>query len=359
MRPDWLAAVLRRMLLGPAVLALCAVVPSGGAEDYIVPLTVETGFFERRDALVSVPFHSMIPLNLCEGTLRKLNQDGAVQPFWFEPGNGQDGMLHWVLAGETDSLETLPFALRAPTGPEPDSPCGDDDVAEIVRNSRNILPNGSFETTEQTPPRESTIWHGNRQPAEWKLHDYPWRHRKLPNIKSSCRIASEDAREGRNCLRFVSELRPDSPDAKPGKPVLLIGYVVGPTVPLKPSTRYEFSFYLKITDVVRDGYISASVNYLDENKKRVFPRNYAINRLQTAFGTTRHLPDQYRNRWVRVARSGTTLPNAAFGRIEISGSLAGTACLDCMMLREKAAVEPLHVTQGAIHPTQAPQGTKP
>jgi hypothetical protein len=322
------------------------------AADYGLSLTVDTGFFERSDALVSVELAPPVPLNLCGATLRMQDAGAPSQPFWFEPDGKGGGTLYWVLGGETDSLVQIPYFLRAPAGPPPAAPCGEASVKQAVRNARNLLPNGSFENLEADPPKPSTIWHGERQPEEWQLHDYAWRDRNLPDLKSTCRVTDEEALDGKNSIRFTSELRADSPQAAPDKPLLVIGYIYGPTVPIKPSTRYEFSYYVKITEVERGGYISASVNYLDTDRERLYPRQYAINRLQTAYGTTRNLPDEYMNRWVRVTHTGTTLPDAAFGRIEMSGSLAGTVYVDRMVLRELPRTEPVQVIKGDFQPLQ-------
>ena len=351
------AARARRLLcLGVGLIATAISAHAAEHAKYTLSLIADTGFFERKDSLVQVvlpPGPTGIFPDLRNAVLHAGDRNGKSVPFWFEPVTKKHGkaapgpgVLYWILAGKTDSLTRVPFVLEAAgtTAPARAS-CGDPAIAKAAKAARDLLPNGSFEHTAAA--KATSTWHGKIQPNGWVLHDFPWHYRNLPDLAASCRVVEDNAFDGKKSVCFRSELRSDAPEASPEKPTLVIGYIGGPTVPLEPSTRYEFSYCLKIADVTRGGYISASVNYLDKEKKRLYPRQYAINRLQTAYGTTRHLPEEYRGRWIRVARSGITLPDAAFGQIQISGSLAGVAYIDHMVLRKLPAAEPVLVIAGS------------
>ncbi len=343
----------RTLLLPTCLLSVVGALPNGLAADrFSMQLTVDTGFFERRDTLVAanVDFHR--PVDVATAVLR--GPAKAAIPFWFEPDASFRGTLYWVLAGETDSLENVPFSLVVQAGQWPAKPTGAPVVAEIVRRHENLLPNGGFEVPDPEVEQTST-WKGARGAAHWALHDFSWACRKLPGLAALCRTSEEEAFDGRWSLLFRADVRDDAPKARPGAPVVVAPYVNGPVVPMAPGRRYAFSYWVKFTDVSRDGYISASVNFLDADRKRLFPRKYAINRMQAAYGTARNLPRDYFGKWVNVSVVRETLPGVRFGQVVIGGSFGGTCFLDGFRLREVEVGAPPTVAVGPLQPVEEEQ----
>ncbi|NOY80359.1 MAG: hypothetical protein GXP31_05060 [Kiritimatiellaeota bacterium] len=333
-----------------ARLSAAVVVLNGtAAERFSMQLTVDTGFFERRDALVAARLDFRRPVDISTAVLR--DPANSAIPFWFEPVAPFRGRLYWILAGETDSLEKVPFSLVVQTGRWPGKPTGTRAIAKIVRRRRNLLPNGGFETPD-LESKQTTTWKGARGAAHWVLHDFAWSYRKLPDIAALCRPVTVEAFEGKWALMFRSDVREDAPKARTGIPVVVAPYVNGPVVPMAPGRRYAFSYWVKFTDVIRDGYVSASVNFLDANKKRLFPRKYAINRMQAAYGTARNLRDDYLGKWVCVSVVKEALPEVRFGQVVIGGSFGGTCFLDGFRLREVGTGPPATVSVGPLQPVE-------
>jgi len=328
------------------LLVVWVVVLSWGATagDYVLPLQVHTGFFERRDALATATLDLGRSLNMAKAVLR--DKVGKAVPFWFEPGKVGAGKLHWVLVGEVDSLLELPFELQVSDGAWPSEPVGDPAIAEAVRRQENLVPNGGFE--QDAEQKQSNIWKGERGTAGWQLNDHSWANRKLPDLKASARLADDQTAEGATSLKLVAALREDAPGAKPGKPMVVAPHVYGPTIPLRPDASYLFSYRVRVAEVAKPGYISASLEFLDADHKRVFPKNYSINRLQVAYGTARNLPKDYLNQWVSVARSKRPLPMVRYGRIVLHISFAGTCHVDAFRVKETTGAEPVTVTVGTL-----------
>jgi len=310
------------------------------AADREYTLTVDTGFFERHDALAGVTMELHPNLDVTRATLRRQGDQSV--PFWFTPTSPGRGRLHWVLPGETDSLTQLAFTFTVPTGKWSTTPTGSAAVGELVQRRDNLIPNGGFE--RPAAQQVSATWKGTAGVEGWALNDQAWRHRSLPDLKSQARPQSEFVSEGTTALRLVAECRPGDGKAEASGGVSIFPFVNGPTVELKPGTLYRFSYRIRFADVTRNGYISASVNFLDSERKRIFPKKYAINRLQCAYGTARNLPETYMNTWVTAAQQKRTLPDVRYGQISLSASFAGTCYVDEFRLRKIEAAPPVTVT---------------
>jgi len=315
-----------------------------GAGDYVLSLQVNTGFFERQDALATATLDVGRSLNMAKAVLR--GRDGKAVPFWFEPDKVGAGKLHWVLVGEVDSLLELPFELQVSDGAWPGKPAGDPTVAEAVRRQENLVPNGGFEQDAEQKP--SNIWHGEQGSEGWQLNDYAWAHRQLSDLKASARLDDELTAEGETALKLVAEARTDARGATPEKSVVVAPHVYGPTIPLRPDASYQLSYRVRIAEVTKPGYISVSLDFLDADRKRIFPKNYSINRLQVAYGTARNLPKDYLNQWVTVVRAKKPLPMVRYGRIVLGMSFAGTCHVDAFRVKETTGAEPVTVTVGAL-----------
>ena len=336
----------RRWLEGSVVLL--AVLVSGCRKPEWT-LTADTGFFERRDALVaaSVDFGPSVRIT----GLRSLPGGGAAGesvPFWYVPGSGSAGTLYWVMAGEVPSLEQRRYTVST-TESEPQTvPYGEVDLSERISRETNLLPNPGFEEDAQETPSKRSTWNGVRLPAGWSLNDYAWRYRELPELRSRCRLSEEHIHSGSRSLALSSELRDVADDKGETKPTRVSGFATGPTVPLRPGGKYYLRYYARIMDLSPDEEqhlsVSASVNFLDAEKKRIYPRQYAINRIQAAYTVNRHLPEEYADKWVCVSFIKETPPGVCYGQLTVGISLVGTVYVDDFVLKEFHPGDPVSVT---------------
>ncbi len=322
-----------------SVALLATPVRSGSGR---LPLLVDSGFFERQDALVNAAIELPATVDMQRAVLR--DSAGSPVPFWFVPDAPGRGRLYWILAGATDSLARIPFTLVVSTGAWGSVPVGDPTVAEAVRTRLNLLPNGSFE--QRAKQAVSSTWKGKEGAAGWELHDFAWAHRMRPDLKAQARLQTEVAAGGKTALRLIAEWRPEEGRPTTEKGVSIFPFVNGPVVALKPNTKYRFSYRVRFTRVDRDGYVSASVNFLDAEHKRIFPRKYAINRLQCAYGTARNPPEAYLGKWVTASAEKQTLAEVRYGQIVLAVSFAGTCFVDEFRLREIESGPPVTVTAG-------------
>lgn len=159
------------------------------------------------------------------------------------------------------------------------------------------------------------------------------------SLPSLSRLSDEEAHEGKRSLRLDEE--------KVGGKRLL-AWALGPYFPLKPDTKYTFSYYIKIIKCKAGSRaISAEIQFCDENKRRVHPKNYGLNRLQVAYGMSRIPPEQYLGKWVKVERSKVTSQNVRYGRVRIgTWYFDGTVFVDSMALTAAVRGEPVEVSVG-------------
>jgi hypothetical protein len=336
---------MKKILIG----FLCLILSAGAicAENFKLPLKIDTGFFERKDALVKskIDFKKAVDLK----GIKLIKGDKEI-PFAFIPDGEYKGTLFWILKGNIPSMTQEEFTLKLSDGAWDNSPVGDPAVMEKAKCESNIAPNPSFEIIEDC--KKKSNWNGEKAPQGWDIRDFAWAHRKLPDIKSTCRISEKEVHDGKKALEFITQLRDDKKD-KDGNKTNLIGYAISPEFPLKPDTEYQFSYYVKFTEVIDNGKksqaISASVNFLGEDKKRIHPRNYSVNRLQCAYLLTRYPKKDYMNKWVKVEYRKKTPPEVRYGQIWLSGSFSGKAYVDNFTLKEiTKAANPIKVEQGKI-----------
>jgi hypothetical protein len=310
-----------------AVLSIGRTAICGDAK---IPIKIDTGFFDRQDALIEadVNFGGAVDTKSI-----KLIGDGKDIPILIVPKGEYKATVYWVLRGETPSMTRKEYTLRFSNGKWSGATTGPEDLRARVLATGNLVPNPSFEKVVDA--KQSTNWHGSKTPEGWTLKDYAWHFRKLPEIKSVCRVTDKIAKSGKNSLLFKSELRDEKEN---GKTINLIGYAVSSIFPLKPDVKYSFSYFIKFTEVKDNGRkyqgISASVNFLDENKKRIFPRNYGLNRLQNAYSTMRHPKKDFFNKWTKTTYVKKTPSEVRYGQIWISGDFTGTVYLDDFTLKE-------------------------
>jgi hypothetical protein len=321
---------LTKVLLVTAGLLFC---PLLKAATYHISIKIDTGFFERKNALIKaeVNFGKAI-----DAKSIKLIKEGKKIPILFMPQKKYNAEIYWILQGETPSLTTKEYTLKFADGAWDTTPIGSAELQQRVQNETNIAPNHSFEIVTEKA-KKKTNWKGTKLPTGWALADFGWSHRKLPDITATCRIAETEAYDGQKSLEFKSQLRDDKKN-KNGRKLNLIGFAISPVFPLKPDTEYSFSYQVKFVDIINnDGNhqgMSASVNFLGKDKKRIYPRNYAINRLQVAYSTARNPKAAYFKKWHKVEYRKKTPPEVRFGQIWISGSLTGQVYIDNLILKE-------------------------
>ena len=320
-----------------------------GGQDMTLPLTVDTGFFERANEPVSVTLTLPRTADLRSGVLRRRGNPQSL-PFWFEPAGPGKGTLNWILTGKTESLTRVQFELHFDVGQWCETACGDESVRKMAAEWDNLLPNGGFETIRTSDVTHTSTWKGKVLPDGWQLNDFAWRYRALPDLSACCRISSIETHRGRHSLMFVNEPKEEPVEGAETRKVTVAGFANGPFFPLRPGRTVRFSYWVKFTDLSQDGYISASVNFLDADKKRVHPKNYAINRLQAAYGTQRNLREDYFGKWVCVSVSRRPPPGVRFGQVSISGSFHGTVFVDDLRIRVARSGDPPIITTGAIGP---------
>jgi len=335
----------RKLQCASVALALFCLCASARA-DYRIPLTVRTGFYERTDAIVAAAIDFGRAADTASLKLLQMTDDGAKEiDFWFEPEGQYKGKLTWILPGKQEAMTELKCELRFKEGQWTDEPSGSKAVADAVRRRSNLIVNGSFE--EDIPPdavKEKTNWKGKREPAGWKLHDYAWADRNEADITALCRVSEEEAKDGKQSLKFVTDQREKK---------LIRGFAYTPEFfPLKPKTKYTFSYWLKVTERGDGGgpwkVVQAEVQYMNEKKKRIQPKNYAVNRLQLAYNTTRHPKEEYLDKWVKVSRSMVTPEEVRLGRVWVTTDIQGTAYYDDLTLVEQQEGEAVQVEAGKV-----------
>lgn len=325
-----------------ALFIFCAAVQAA----YRIPLTVRTGFYERKDAIVRTTVDFRRAADSASLKLLLITDDGSKEiDYWFEPQSKHKGNLTWILAGTHEAMTELKYELRFNEGQWSEEATGSRAVAVEVKRRSNLIPNGSFEDEDPAEKtKQRTIWKGKRQPTGWFLNDFAYANRKESGIKSICRLSEEEAVDGEKSVKFVTEQREDK---------LIRGYAYTSVFfPLKPKTKYTFSYQLKITDRQEGGgtwkVVQAEVQFMDEKKQRVHPKNYAINRLQLAYSTTRNPKEKYLDKWVKITRSMVTPEEARLGRVWVTTDIHGTVYFDDMVLVEQQKGEAVQVEVGEV-----------
>lgn len=315
-----------------AVLSVASIVCSNfsSAAEGKIRIKIDTGFFDREDALVKadIDFKGSVDTASVE-----LSGDDKNIPVLIVPKCEFKAAVYWILQGKTLSMTTKSYVLIFSNGKWSKKTVGPDDLRSKVAESSNLIPNHSFEDVTNDV-KKKTNWHGAMLPTEWNLRDYAWHFRKLPDIKSLCRVTDKEVQDGKRSLIFKSQLRKETEN---GKTINLIGYAVSPIFPLRPDTKYSFSYFIKFVDVKENGGkyqgISASVNFLDGEKKRIYPKNYGLNRLQNAYSTIRHPKSEFLGKWTKTTYIKKTPSEVRYGQVWISGNFTGLLYLDNLMLK--------------------------
>ncbi len=272
-----------------------------------IPLVVDTGFYDRKDALVQADVDFGQPVRPDSLSLVRGGDSKPVK-FRFIPGEPGRGRLLWLLSGYTPSLEQVRFTLKGMPGEWSSRPVGDHNIVNLARAYDNLVVDGDFEVSA---------------PAGWNFR--------------ACEVSGQQAHSGKRSLKIIGN----------GK---FRGRAWGPVFVLEPATRYMISYWVKFARADKidshHGAISVSLNYLGPDRKRLFPRNYYINRHQLAYLTNRHFKAEYLGRWIKVRSVRATLPGARFGRIEIGTSYAGEVFLDELVIRKVPPAEPVTVKAG-------------
>lgn len=311
--------------------------------DYRIDIKVDSGFYTRYDELVKAE----IGFDDKKVDIRTfvLREDGKEVSFYFVPGEDNTGTLYWILKGKTEPLTTRTYYLYFSEGTWEKEVYGDEEIKKVVEQKGNLIPNGSFEIEEEGEIKQTSTWKGNRKPVDWVLNDYAWAYRELPSLISICRLSEEEAYQGKKSLKIVSEVRENKS---------ISGFASSTIFPMKPKTKYVFSYYIKITDRKDNGgvwqAVSAEIQLLDENKKRIYPDDYGLNRIHAAYSTARNFEENYLGKWVKVEVVKEVPAEVRYGLVWISVGFTGTVYYDNFVLKEVVG-EPLKVEVSEIKKT--------
>lgn len=277
------------------------------SEEFFI-IKVNSGFYNREKEVVKVEINFGNFIDIESLKLRENNKD---IPFYFEMKDGErKGDLYFEIDKMAQLTQKI-FNLYFKKSEKLDKKSiGDKSLKEkYIDEDKNLVQNGGFEET-----------------GVWTLY---------PRGTDYSQIIETDKYEGKKSLLLKTE----------SKEKLIRGYIIGEPFPLKPNTKYKFSYMLKIlnvSDKVEEGnyHVSGEVQFLDENKKRIYPKDYAVNRLQAAYRLDNK--DLYLNKWVEVSAIKRTPEEVRFGMIQINSlSIEGTCLIDNIILKEINEKEPV------------------
>lgn len=266
-----------------------------------IVLKVKSGFYERKTETVKaeIDFDEGIDIN----SLKLIEGEKDV-PFYFLLKEKKKGEIYWIIE-KMEPLEEKIYYLMYRPGKSEGKIKGDEAIKNSFFKRENLVPDDSFEE------------------GKWTL---------LPNPEL-CSIV-EEGYDGKKSLRIKAEKKDDKE---------IKGYAISQIFPLKPKTKYKISYKLKISEVSfigNHGAVIVEVQYLDENKNRVYPTNYAINRLMCVYSLYK---EPYKtNEWVEVKNTGETLAEVRYGKIQAYfWNLHGEALIDEIVLEEITDKEPV------------------
>ncbi|MCM8773109.1 MAG: hypothetical protein NC922_08725 [Candidatus Omnitrophica bacterium] len=286
-------------------------------------ILVESGFYDRENEIVRVEidFGKEIDIN----SLKLLEKDKKVD-FYFIAKENFKGDLYFIV-DKLPSLTSKEYILYFNPGKWEKKAIGNEEIY-YKKSSLNLIPNPGFEKIKED------------KPVDWTLQDYPWSYRELSNIKSFCRLTTEDKFEGERSLKLSSEIRDDK---------FIPGFASSSIFPLKPKTKYKLSYKLKVTKVNKEklqthSAVIVEVQLLNEKKERIYPKDYSINRILCAYNLSRNLPDEYLNKWIENFVVQETAEEVRYGLVWISfWQVEAEYFIDDLSLIEVEAKEPMKI----------------
>ncbi|MCM8818535.1 MAG: hypothetical protein NC915_03540 [Candidatus Omnitrophica bacterium] len=286
-------------------------------------IVVDSGFYDRENEVVKVEidFGKGIDIN----SLKLLDKDKRIE-FYFIAKEDYKGELYFII-DKLPSLTTKEYTLYFNLGKWEKKAIGNQEIYQKI-SSKNLIPNPGFEEVE-----------GDKV-VNWEMKDYAWVFRELPDLKSFCRVVTEDKFEGKRSLKLASEKRDDK---------TITGYAFSEVFPLKPKTNYKFSYRFKITKVNIEklktySALSIEVQLLNEKKERIYPTDYSVNRIHLPYGLGKIPSEEYLNKWLETSIVKETHEEVRYGRIWISFWDVEAECfVDDMNLVEIEKKEPVKV----------------
>ena len=312
------------------VFLVLAVFPwSLNGADFRIPIEVDTGFYDREGALAAAALEFPCAIDLRSLVLRTADSDREV-PAYFAPQGRHRGALYWHIGAKVDALTTLRYHVQFSEGQWRAEPTGSSEVAALVKERCNPVPNASFELASEAPTDRKR--EGRPGATGWRLLDH----------RGRCDVSDEQAHDGVRSLKLLSGRQREQ---------FTHALAFSDPFPLKPSTRYTLSYYVNIAEKTggkgRHQCVDVQLEFLNEHQRSVAPQQYAINRLQLVFRTAARPPDAYIGRWIKASRAKTTTDNTAYGRVRVHTSqFAGTAYVDSIVVAEQTYGEPMKVTVG-------------
>lgn len=322
--------------------------PLVNAESYQVPIKLETGFVEMVNAIVSAKVDFGKSIDNASMSLI-LQEDKRSVPCYFKPEEKFKGTLYWQIPGKLQTLTDMEYMLKVSGGKWQDAPSGSKEIEAMINSPENKIRNGSFED-------ETKISSDQKNNPDWNIHEVASVYKKLPDLKSSCRLSDKETHDGKKCLEFTGEYRTDTPNGN-NQAVCVSGFAASSVFPLKEKTKYAFSYYIKITDFKNTEElfkekrgvlgISVCVYFLDKNQKRFNPKEYPSYRMQVVYPANKKLVSDFMNKWVKVEGSAQSPPGTVYGQITIYPMMTGTMYVDELSLNE-AGREPLTAEAGKL-----------
>jgi len=292
-----------------------------------VIIEIDSGFYDRENEIVKVELNFKEGVNVNSFNLK--DEEGKKIDFYFIPKDKNSGELYWIVE-KMPSLTSKKYFLYYEKGEWSNKVVGKEEIQRIVSERMNLVPNYGFEELEDGKVKD------------WELKDYAWSFRNLPDIKSFCRVTEEDKYEGKRSLKIASEKREDK---------TIRGYAFSSIFPLKPKTRYKFSYNFKFSKINLEklenySALSIEVQLLNEKKERIYPKDYGINRIQLAYSLGKSFPEMYLNKWVEISIIKETPEEVRYGRVWINGPDAeAEVFIDNLCLIEIEKKEPIKIKE--------------
>ncbi|OGV52781.1 MAG: hypothetical protein A2017_11630 [Lentisphaerae bacterium GWF2_44_16] len=318
------------------------------AENYQVSIKLETGFVEMENAIVSAKVDFGKSIKNASMSLI-LQEDNKSIPCYFKPEEKFKGTLYWQIPGKLQTLTDMEYILKVSDGNWQDAPSGSKEIEAMINSPENKIPNASFED-------ETKISSNQKNNPEWNIYEVASVYKKLPDLKSSCRLSDKETHDGKKCLEFTGEYRTDTPNGN-NQPVCVSGFATSSFFPLKEKTKYTLSYYIKITDFKNTEElfkekrgvlgISVCVYFLDKNQKKFNSKEYPSYRMQVVYPANKKLVSDFMNKWVKVEGSAESPPGTVYGQITIYPIMTGTIYIDELSLNE-AGKEQLTAKAGKL-----------
>ena len=254
-------------------------------------------------------------------------------PIYVIPLAKYKALIYFMPHEEMEEDSELYYTLSFENGKWDGKDTGDANLKKKIKRSPNLVPNPSFEKVEKSIESFMT-WEGRTSIINWRLQDYTRQYISVDNIKSTCRTSSKEAFQGKRSICFSNikshMIRTNGREKK----VLISGSArTSKLILLKPNTKYQLSFLVKITKQIDNDMnfqgVGISLTFLNYYK-RTIPGGA----LSAVYSISSIMREEYFNKWVYVEAYDTTDENTHFGTLNITEKISGITYVDMVGLRE-------------------------